>query len=180
MASLPPLAGAEYSTLEALADTWRAMDALVGAELAQSDVTVHEYLQARNPAWHAVGRVTFHLAEQKHNARLPFAFLATYADGVAASGRVRHLPLEQGAHHVPRGSGAAPASSCVPFTPPPSAVPFVKSLADSGELYEPLAWTPEDRRTPSCSRFLTATRPASPCACPQLVEGPPPRPRAGR
>ncbi|TDJ73409.1 MAG: ATP-dependent helicase, partial [Planctomycetota bacterium] len=141
--SLPPLAGAEYATVETLADAWRAMDAVVSAELAEFDGTVHEYLQARNPAWHAVGRVTFHLAEQKHDAQAPFAFLATYAEGVAASGRVRHLPLGK-ALSVYSADREQLLRLLRPVHAAAERNPFVKSLADSGELYEPLAWTPAE------------------------------------
>ncbi len=141
--SLPPLAGAEYVTPETLADTWFAMDEVVRAELAEFDGTVHEYLQARSPAWHAVGRVTFHLAEQKNSAQRPFAFLATYAEDVAASGRVRHLPLGK-ALTVYRADREQLLRLLRPVHAAAERSPFVKSLADSGELYEPIAWTPEE------------------------------------
>lgn len=160
--SLPPLAGAEYATLETLADAWRAMDEVVSAELAAYDGTVHEYLQARNHAWHAVGRVTFHLAEQKQSGRSPFAFLATYAQGVAVSGRVRHVPLgkaltEYGADREQLLRLLRPVHAAAERNP------FVKSLTDSGELYEPLAWTAEEAHAfllaiPDCEAAGVAVR----------------------
>jgi len=160
--SLPPLAGAEYATVETLADAWRAMDAVVSAEIAEFDGTVHEYLQARNPAWHAVGRVTFHLAEQKHDAQAPFAFLATYAEGVAASGRVRHLPLGK-ALSVYSADREQLLRLLRPVHAAAERNPFVKSLADSGELYEPLAWTPAEAHAfllaiPDCEAAGVAVR----------------------
>jgi len=160
--SIPPLAGAEYATTETLARAWRAMDEIVSAELTAYDGTVHEYLQARNPAWHAVGRVTFHLAEQKSNAATPFAFLATYAEGVAASGRVRHLPLGK-ALTVYRADKEQLLRLLRPVHAAAERSPFVKSLAESGELYEPLAWTPAQAHAfllaiPDCEAAGVAVR----------------------
>ncbi len=138
--SLPPLVGAEYATLETLAEAWRAMDALARDELATSGADVHAYLQAKNPAWHAVGRVTFHLAEQKSTSETPFAFLATYADGVATSGRVRHVPLGRalGAY---RNDREQLLRLLRPVHAAAERSAFVRSLVESGELYEPLGWT---------------------------------------
>ncbi|MCP3917200.1 MAG: DEAD/DEAH box helicase [bacterium] len=159
--SIPPLLGAEYATPETLARAWRAMDALVRAELAAFDGTIHDYLQARNSAWHAVGRVTFHLAEQK-GAELPFAFLATYAEGVAASGRVRHLPLGK-ALAVYRADREQLLRLLRPVQAAAARNDFVKALADSGELYEPLAWTPAEAHAfllaiPDCEAAGVAVR----------------------
>ena len=38
----------------------------------------YDYLVHYNPNWNKVGRVCFHLAENKTNTTHPFAFLATY------------------------------------------------------------------------------------------------------
>ena len=51
------------------------------------------YLRERNPQWRFVGRVTFHLAENKRDPDYPFAFLATFANGLTPQGKVRHEPL---------------------------------------------------------------------------------------
>jgi hypothetical protein len=45
------------------------------------------------PAWHVVGRVTFHLAENKTDTQRPFAFLATFTEKLSATGQPQHLPL---------------------------------------------------------------------------------------
>ena len=51
------------------------------------------YLKACNPMWNAVGRVTFHLAENKRNPAYPFAFLATYTHRMSEQGKMQHLAL---------------------------------------------------------------------------------------
>ena len=45
------------------------------------------------PIWQQVGRVCFHLAENKGDPRFPFAFLATYAPRLSRAGRVTYQPL---------------------------------------------------------------------------------------
>ena len=50
-------------------------------------------LRKRAPRWRQVGRVCFHLAENRNDQERPFAFLATYASGFGAGGRLKHLPL---------------------------------------------------------------------------------------
>src|ERR1700691_4892366 len=54
---------------------------------------VQAWLREKNPLWRLVGRVTFHLAENKRDAERPFAFMATYATRLSAQARVQHLPL---------------------------------------------------------------------------------------
>ena len=51
------------------------------------------FLAAHDSRWRHVGRVHLHLAENRKDAERPFAFLATYAPGLAAHGEVRHAPL---------------------------------------------------------------------------------------
>ncbi len=141
--ALPPILGAEYATPHTLTDAWRAIDAVVTSELESFAGTVHEYLQSLNPAWHAVGRVTFHLAEQKDDQLTPFAFLATYASGVGDSGRIRHVPLGR-ALADPRADRDQILRLLRPVHVAAQKSPLVKSLETSGRLYQPLAWTAEE------------------------------------
>ena len=53
------------------------------------------YLKVINPLWHLLGRVTFHLAENKRDASRPFAFLATYTHRLSRQDRLQHLPLAE-------------------------------------------------------------------------------------
>jgi len=53
------------------------------------------FLKRRAPLWHQVGRVCFHLAENRRDEDYPFAFLATYAPSVSAGSRVQYQPLSQ-------------------------------------------------------------------------------------
>ena len=73
--AVPPMIGAEYVTTEVLVNLWRGMDLAFDTELAQSKLTVQEFLKRRHPAWNLVGRAHFNLAENRKDEDAPFAFL---------------------------------------------------------------------------------------------------------
>jgi hypothetical protein len=89
----PPMAGAEYLTASVLGALWQELDMAFGVELAESHCALQEFLKRRNPAWNLVGRVHFHLAENRRDAEAPFAFLATYTTRLSARAKAQHLPL---------------------------------------------------------------------------------------
>src|SRR3569832_2519398 len=61
----PPMTGLEYLNADVLAGWWHELDALVRSEIAEHHGGAQDYLRAHNPQWRFVGRVTFHLAENK-------------------------------------------------------------------------------------------------------------------
>ena len=92
-AKVPMIPGAEYVSGAVLDNAWSAMAARVTALAAGHDGGLPAWLHAANPAWHLVGRVTFHLAENKTDSLRPFAFLATYSEKLGDKGTPQHLPL---------------------------------------------------------------------------------------
>jgi len=90
ISTAPPFAGAEYLTPEVLERWWLDLAHHI-AQLATDGVEA--WLRVECPAWHVVGRVTFHLAENKTDSQRPFAFLATFTEKLSASGQPQHLPL---------------------------------------------------------------------------------------
>ena len=83
--------GGEFLTSDLLAKLWREFGALVISESAITGFS--EWLKSKNSLWHTVGRVTFHLAENKRDPNRPFAFLATYTHRLSEQGKPQHLPL---------------------------------------------------------------------------------------
>lgn len=88
----PPMLGLEYLTTEVLADLWADLVNEV-QQLAMENHSLDDCLQALNPDWQPLGRVTFHLAENKKDEAKPFAFLATYTNRASSKAKVKHLPL---------------------------------------------------------------------------------------
>ena len=139
----PPLTGLEYLTLEAVTDWWRALDDLVRVEVAAHPAGVAGYLRDRDPRWRFVGRVTFHLAENKRDADHPFAFLATFANGLTAAGKVKHEPLARALQQYAGSQDRdAMLALLLPISKAAESSELVRKLVDSGDVYHPLAWSP--------------------------------------
>jgi SNF2 family DNA or RNA helicase len=141
--SVPLMQGAEYLTAATLADVWSDLDAWIGGQVASSGQGVDGFLKEHAPLWHQVGRVSFHLAENRHDPECPFAFLATYTPGLSSSARVQYQPLSKALQQY---AGAKNRKALVKLLSPVHLASqrsaFVKQLVDSGDIYLPLAWTP--------------------------------------
>ena len=140
----PPMHGGEYLSEDTLQAVWNHLDAWVGDTVRTTAGGLPAFLRARAPSWHQVGRVCFHLAENRNDQERPFAFMATYASGFGASGRVKHLPL-RGALQQYAGAKnrAALISLLSPIEQAAETCDWVRELVDSGGVYQPLAWTPD-------------------------------------
>ncbi len=80
--SAPPIQGAEYLTAEVFCSLWRALDQWVRDQVAATAGGLSAFLAKHAPQWRQVGRVCFHLAENKRDTDYPFAFMATYETGL--------------------------------------------------------------------------------------------------
>ena len=91
--AVPPMRGAESVTPENLGHLWQDTQRWFKRDFRKYRGTVASYLQAKNQVWNLVGRVYFHLAENKASTEAPFAFLATYTTRVSAQAKPQHRPL---------------------------------------------------------------------------------------
>jgi SNF2-related domain/SNF2 Helicase protein/Helicase conserved C-terminal domain len=141
----PPINGLEYLTPEALAGWWQELDSLTRAEIGKHPGGAKGYLRERNPQWRFVGRVTLHLAENKRNPEYPFAFLATFANGLTAQGKVKHEPLGRALEQY-AGDQNRPAmlNLLLPISKAAESSELIRRLVDSGEIYHPRAWSARD------------------------------------
>ncbi len=155
-AAAPPMTGAEYLTPEILAASWSAIVGEIQGEIADFKGTAAEYLASKSPLWNLVGRVHFHLAENKRDDRAPFAFMATYATRLSKQARVQHAPLGRA---IEEYAGARDRQKLLALLDPVQRAaeksPVIKALVDSGEIYHPLAWTPGEahaflKEIPAC------------------------------
>ena len=144
-AAVPPMTGAEYLTTDVLADLWRGMDAAFDAELAQSKLTVQEFLKRRHPAWNLVGRVHFNLAENRKDEDAPFAFLATYTTRLSAEAKAQHLPLGKALREYAGARNRERLLSLLlPVQRAAEHCPWLKAMVDAGEIFHPLRWSPQE------------------------------------
>jgi non-specific serine/threonine protein kinase len=141
--SAPPMQGAEYLSSEALAEVWADLDGWVRAAGGACEGGLRAFLKERAPLWHQVGRVCFHLAENRRDADCPFAFLATYAPTVTSSARVQYQPLSQALRQY---GGQRDKKTLIQLLSPVHIASqrsaFARELIESGDIYQPLAWTP--------------------------------------
>ena len=143
--NVPPLQGAEYLTESVLSGIWTELDAWVRRAAAAHADGLVGFLKDRASLWHQVGRVCFHLAENRRDPDCPFAFLATYAPRLTKTARVQYQPLSKA---LRESAGAKDKKALIKLLSPVQRAAeksqFAKELVESGDLYQPLAWTPRE------------------------------------
>jgi SNF2 family DNA or RNA helicase len=148
--SVPPMRGAEYVRPEMLEAVWQRLDEWVRGEVASSREGLPGFLAAHAPLWHQVGRVCFHLAENKRDRDFPFAFLATYSHRISDDNKLQYQPLSRALQEY---AGAKNKPGLIKLLSPihqaAKQSELIRQLVESGEIYHPLAWTP-----PEAYRFL--------------------------
>ncbi|MDD5168570.1 MAG: hypothetical protein PHN75_07110, partial [Syntrophales bacterium] len=90
--SCPPMLGLEYLNPGALTNLWSSLDGYVREAIRKEASDVQTYLKRLNPLWNMVGRVTFHLAENRKDESRPFAFLVTYTTRLSGMARPSTSP----------------------------------------------------------------------------------------
>ena len=143
--AVPPMAGAEHVDPDWVAARWNEIHRAFSDEIRRHRGTVAGWLHDRHPSWHVVGKVCLHLAENRGDERHPFAFLATYAVRAGAHGRVQHRPLGRALEDSSaRGDRRALLHLLEPLSRAAEQSEWLAGLIDSGDIYQPLAWTPAD------------------------------------
>ena len=160
----PPMRGGEYLSADVLAHLWRSLDELVRVEIARHPQGAGAWLKESHPLWRMVGRVTFHLAENKRHPTHPFAFMASYASRISSQSRVQHLPLGRALQEY-AGAGNKPAllNLLSPVQKAAEKSGFVRELVDSNRIFKPLPWTPAEayrflKDAPACEEAGVVVR----------------------
>ena len=150
--TVPPMDGGEYVDADWVAARWGDLNRAFADEIRAHRGSVEDWLSARHPSWHAVGKVCLHLAENRGDEDRPFAFLATYAVRAGAGGKVQHRPLARALEESSaRGDRQALLHLLVPLQRAAEQTVWLAELIDSGEVYQAMAWTPAEAH-----RFLRA------------------------
>ncbi|MET0963335.1 MAG: DEAD/DEAH box helicase [Noviherbaspirillum sp.] len=143
--AVPPMAGAEYLDLAQLEALVAGLQRAARIEIAADNSDVQAWLRRKHPSWHLVGRVCFHLAENRANEQAPFAFLATYVAHLSQQSGVRHQPLGRALQdYADAGDRDTLLGLLLPVNQAAAESPWLKELVDSGAVFRPLAWTPAD------------------------------------
>jgi non-specific serine/threonine protein kinase len=139
----PYAIGIEFVDEDWIERVWRGMGDVFDGEIASRSCAVEEYLRGKKSDINVVGRVFFHLVENK-NGDAPFAFLSTYSTGIRE--KVSHLPLKNALIEYREEQDKLLALlSTVSKTA--EASDFISGLMESGELFSPLRFGADDAYT---------------------------------
>ena len=142
IATAPPFAGAEYLTAEVLERWWLDLAQHI-AQLATQGVEA--WLREECPAWHVVGRVTFHLAENKTDTQRPFAFLATFTEKLSATGQPQHLPLARAVQlYSGQKDQTALNALLAPVRTAAEKSKLLREWLETKRLFQPMAMSPQE------------------------------------
>jgi superfamily II DNA or RNA helicase len=141
-ASAPPMRGLEYLDAAVLRKLWSELAAEIGDRAATWEGGPAAFLADVDPLFHQLGRVTFHLAENKRDPARPFAFLATYTHRVSERAKVAHLPLAEAVKIYAGSRDAAKLKALLtPVERAAESIPLVRELLDRKALFAPQAWS---------------------------------------
>ena len=139
---IPAMRGAEYATPEVFEKLWRSIleSARTGCSRAGG---LRAWLAKVNPALQLLGKVTFHLAENKRTPETPFAFMATYTHRLTAGEKPVHLPLARALQEYAGAKNQAALKSLLePVQKAAEASAWVRELLDSRRVFQAQAWSP--------------------------------------
>jgi hypothetical protein len=139
---MPMMTGAEYMNREVIESVWQGLNRTFSSAIERYQGSVEEFIRAYSPDVHLVGRVFFHLVENK-DGELPFAFLATYSTRLDLHGKSRHLPLRHALQEYGKDSQKL-LDLLVTVHRAAGQSPFIAEILESGELFHPLALNAKD------------------------------------
>ena len=136
---VPPFKGVEYLSLHNLYDFWNELNSWVENNIEKNQ-TLCDFLLQNAPKWQQVGRVCFHLAENKLDTFYPFAFLATFTVGFHSSGQIKHLPLRKALEkYVDEPSSLV--KLLVPVQKASTQCFWIQEMLENKELYQAVKWS---------------------------------------
>ncbi|MBO4334818.1 MAG: DEAD/DEAH box helicase [Desulfovibrio sp.] len=148
----PPMPGGEFLDLEMLSLLWSRLLEWCQSETAVGGRGLAGFLKECAPQWQHVGRIFFHLAENKQSEDHPFAFLATYTVGLNELGQPRHVPLSHALQRYLKANDKPALLRLLdPLFKASKRVVWVESMVADKTIYQPRPWTPKEAYAFLCS-----------------------------
>jgi len=145
LAMAPPMKGFEYICEESLKSLWQDIGEGLTTDIIRSGEPLHDYFNKKRSSVSLLGRVCFHLAENKKSPESPFAFLATYAHQVALDGTTKHVPLSRALEEY---AGSHQKNVLLrllsPIQKASTESNLIRNLSSSGAIFQTLAWNPKE------------------------------------
>jgi len=142
---LPFVIGMEFVDDIWIHKIWDALLAVFRREIKDYDGTAARYFAEYNSNINVVGRVFFHLVENKEE-KYPFAFMATYSTKPVKSKKAVHTPLKNALQEFD-GDEMKLLSLISTVIKAAEKSSFISELMESGELFSPLKLTAEEAYT---------------------------------
>jgi non-specific serine/threonine protein kinase len=135
--------GIEFVNGRWIEGVWKRLGEIFDREIEGHSGAVSDYLRGKNSSMNVVGRVFFHLVENKRDES-PFAFLSTYSTG--SREKVNHLPLKNALMEYKEDRDKllallATVSRAVERSE------LISELVESGELFSPLKFDADEAYT---------------------------------
>jgi hypothetical protein len=91
--SVPPMNGAENINHNFLNSLWEQAEKVICDQISNFDGNPRTYIAKEFPKYEGVGKIHFHLAENRKSDVEPFLFLSTYSVRIPGKARIQHRPL---------------------------------------------------------------------------------------
>ena len=141
----PPMHGNEYLTQESLKIIWLKLNHEIMMTLVEKKINLQQYLDLYFPKLKMVGKVYFHLAENKNDLENPFAFLATYSTKLSEKLKPKHLPLGKAIEEFSQQKSKKNILNILePIQNATKESLFLNDLLESGEIFHPQMWVPKE------------------------------------
>ncbi|KAF0133292.1 MAG: DNA/RNA helicase [Candidatus Saganbacteria bacterium] len=145
LAAAPAMPGLENIDRAILCSVFEKMLVRFRQEIAEFKGGAGEFLNRYGQEFQLVGRVYFHLVENK-NEQYPFAFLATYSTGLTKAGTSKHLPLKNALQEYANQNDKLLALLSTVYAAARGSR-FIAQLIETGEIFHPLSWTAAEAHT---------------------------------
>ena len=139
MEKVPAMAGAEYLGSDILHSLWRRLNHSFSQAIQAYQGSVADFVGSLSADVHLVGRVFFHLVENKSEEG-PFAFLATYASRLNREGKSKHLPLRYALQEYGKDQQKLLELLVTVYAAARQSA-LITELIETGELFHPLVWS---------------------------------------
>ena len=145
----PYLHGQSLLGRDWIEDAWRNLHASYAHYLRNRDGSIAQLLVSGSAHVQIVGRIFFHLVENKETDEFPFSFMATYAAEGGTSGKSRHLPLKNALMEYEDDNGKL-LQLLSTVHKAASGSRLIAELLDSGDIFHPIGLLSDEAYT-----FLT-------------------------
>ena len=140
----PFMIGSQYLDEPLLRFLWARLNGEWQKEIQEHSGSVEEFMKGYSPNIHLLGRIYFHLVENKNSEEFPFAFLATYSTSLTEKGDApKHLPLKCALQEYENEDGKL-LQLLTTVEEAAQKSELMADLLESGEIFHPLGWRPKE------------------------------------